>query len=44
MTAFDGYIEDYDQARVEALKAIDEYARCSDPGTKCYYVWGGIGG
>ncbi|KAJ8530550.1 hypothetical protein ON010_g14361 [Phytophthora cinnamomi] len=31
MTAFDGYLEDYEHAREEALKAIDEYACCSDP-------------
>ncbi|KAL3669274.1 hypothetical protein V7S43_005655 [Phytophthora oleae] len=31
MTAFDGYLEDCDQAREEALRAIDEYARASDP-------------
>ncbi|KAF1781678.1 Tubulin, C-terminal [Phytophthora cactorum] len=29
---FDGYLEDYERAREEALKAIDEYARASDPG------------
>ncbi|KAG3006052.1 hypothetical protein PC120_g17611 [Phytophthora cactorum] len=28
---FDGYLEDYERAREEALKAIDEYARASDP-------------
>ncbi|EEY54343.1 uncharacterized protein PITG_07959 [Phytophthora infestans T30-4] len=28
---FDGYLEDYEHAREEALKAIDEYARASDP-------------
>ncbi|GMF50788.1 unnamed protein product [Phytophthora fragariaefolia] len=34
MTEFDGYYEDYDHAREEALKAIDEYAHCSDPGMR----------
>eukprot|EP00644_Phytophthora_capsici_P017729 jgi/Phyca11/11736/fgenesh1_pm.PHYCAscaffold_80_\ len=31
MTAFDGYLEDCEQAREEALRAIDEYAHASDP-------------
>ncbi|KAL4167034.1 hypothetical protein KRP22_012521 [Phytophthora ramorum] len=31
MTVFDGYFEDYDHAREEAVKAIDEYAHASDP-------------
>ncbi|ETI53454.1 hypothetical protein F442_03585 [Phytophthora nicotianae P10297] len=28
---FDAYLEDYEHAREEALKAIDEYSRASDP-------------
>ncbi|KAG7376253.1 HEAT repeat-containing protein 6 [Phytophthora pseudosyringae] len=31
MTVFDGYLEDYDHARQEAMKAIGEYAHASDP-------------
>ncbi|KAE9309748.1 hypothetical protein PF008_g20617 [Phytophthora fragariae] len=31
MTVFDGYLEDYEHARGEAVKAVDEYAHCSDP-------------
>jgi type IV secretory pathway TrbF-like protein len=34
MTVFDGYVEDYNYAREEALKAVDEYAHASDPGTQ----------
>ncbi|POM63342.1 PremRNAsplicing factor SYF1 [Phytophthora palmivora] len=31
MSMFDGYLADYEHAREEALKAVDEYARASDP-------------
>lgn len=37
--AFEGYVEDYNSARGEALKAVDAYASCSNPRTSGWSKW-----
>ncbi|KAG7388264.1 HEAT repeat-containing protein 6 [Phytophthora boehmeriae] len=34
MAVFDGYLEDFESAREEALKAVDEYAQCTNAGLR----------